>query len=329
MRFYLIVLTILISFGVTLAQDATPEPGTYTNPVFDIDFPDPDVLQVEDVYYAYATNTEPYNIQVSSSTDLVNWTPVSEALPELPDWARDEFGFVWAPDVSETEDGYLMYFVARYRIGEGGTQCIGAAVSDSPEGPFEPVGDEPFICQVDEGGSIDPATYIDTDGQRYVLWKNDGNSGGGITWLYIQPVSDDGLTLEGEPTQLIKADKAWEGILVEAPTLWKHDEQYYLFYSANAYYSPSYGVGYAVADDILGPYEKPSSDPLLETSIREGIVGPGGQDIVLDEDGDTWMLFHMWRGGNGYRAMGLVELTWEEGVPVVKPTRAAMDAPEN
>jgi arabinan endo-1,5-alpha-L-arabinosidase len=321
---------ILLSFGITLAQTTTPEPGTFINPVLNRDFPDPDVLLVDGVYYAYATNTEPYNIQVSSSTDLVNWSDVREALPSLPRWARLEFGFVWAPDVSMTDDGYLMYYVARYKVGQGGTQCIGAAVSESPEGPFKPVGDEPFICQIEEGGSIDPTTFIDDDGERYVLWKNDGNSGGGITWLYIQPVSDDGLTLEGEPTRLIRADQAWEGILVEAPTLWKHEDQYYLFYSANAYDSPNYGVGYAVADEVLGPYEKPSSQPLLKTSIREGIVGPGGQDIVLDAEGDTWMLFHQWQGGGtgrGYRAMGLVQLLWEDGVPLVNPTRAAMPAP--
>lgn len=40
----------------------TPPPGHYTNPVFDRDFPDPDVLTVEEggqvTYYAYATNSQ-------------------------------------------------------------------------------------------------------------------------------------------------------------------------------------------------------------------------------------------------------------------------------
>jgi beta-xylosidase len=45
----------------------------YSNPVFDRDFPDPDVLVLDGVYYAYATNTRGFNIQVARSHDLVSW----------------------------------------------------------------------------------------------------------------------------------------------------------------------------------------------------------------------------------------------------------------
>jgi beta-xylosidase len=115
-----------------------------------------------------------------------------------------------------------MYFVAHYIIGQGGTQCIGAATSDKPEGPYTSSAEKPLICQTDEGGSIDPSSFVDEDGKRYILWKNDGNSVGARTWIYIQPTSADGLSLTGSPTQLITADQSWEGVLVEAPTLWKH-----------------------------------------------------------------------------------------------------------
>lgn len=329
MRTCLIVALLLImrTFSA-LAQDAT---GVYTNPVLDRDFPDPDVVQVEDTYYAYATNTPGYNIQVARSTDLVEWEFLGEALPDLPAWAVQEFGSSWAPEVfavtdTDGETTFVMYHVARFRVDDWGPQCIAVSTSATPEGPFVQASDEPFICQRGEGGSIDPASFVDDDGARYVLWKNDGNAVGSRTWLYIQPVSEDALTLEGEPVRLLGADQAWEGVLVEAPTLWHHDDRYYLFYSANAYDSPSYGVGYAVADALLGPYEKPLRDALLETSIREGIVGPGGQDIVLDDEGDTWLLYHQWMPG-GYRAMSLAELRWEDGAPVVNPTRAPMPVP--
>ncbi|MDX1993270.1 MAG: glycoside hydrolase family 43 protein [bacterium] len=333
MPIILFLLTLLFIIPAQ-AQDSTPEAetsiDTYTNPVLDRDFPDPDVLVVDGAYYAYATNTDidgqPINIQVARSEDLVTWEYVGEALPDLHPWARQEFGPQWAPEVTTTDDGYLMYFVTRLALGDGGIQCIGTAISAAPEGPFEPVGAEPFICQQDEGGSIDPSSFVDADGRRYVLWKNDGNSQGRPTWLYIQPVSEDGLTLEDEPVRLLTVDQPWEGNLIEAPTLWLHDDRYYLFYSANAYDSRNYGVGYAVSDDLLGPYEKPQREALLETRIPEGIVGPGGQDIVLDEDGNTWMLYHNWMGG-GYRAMSLVALDWEDGVPVLNPTRAPMLRP--
>ena len=220
-----------------------------------------------------------------------------------------------------------MYFTARLPTGaSGGVQCIGVATSPKPEGPFQPAGDRPLICQGSEGGSIDPATFVDDDGQAYLLWKNDGNSGGRQTWIYIQPLAPDGMSLTAEPARLLTADKAWEGVLVEAPTLWKRDGRYYLFYSANSFNTPRYATGYAVADAPLGSYVK-ASEPLLETTVGAGIVGPGGQDVVLDREGGTWLLFHSWSAA-GYRFMDLARLDWQNGKPEVKGlSRAPQPAP--
>ena len=300
---------------LTPTSIATPTTTTFTNPVLDQDFPDPDVLQVDGEYYAYATNGNDDNIQAAQSDDLVHWNVLEDALPALPAWAVQSFGWAWAPEVFSPADGqYVMYFVARFAMGHDGRQCIGLATSDDPDGPFTSSSPAPFICQTDEGGSIDPSMFQDVDGQRYVLWKNDGNSSGMQTWLYIQKISPDGLTLEGEPHQLLTVDQNWEGILIEAPTLWRQDDKYYLFYSANAYNDRRYAVGYAVAEDILGPYVK-AQGPLLATNIPSGLVGPGGQDIVIGPHGETAMLVHGWSPG-AYRRLYLLPLEWENGDPV-------------
>lgn len=312
--------------GATTDSD-TVGAGQFRNPVIDHDFPDPDVLKVGDTYYAYATNTGQIDIQAAKSTDLVNWQTLPDALGAIPSWAQS--GLTWAPDVSLAADGttFVMYFTARDKASD--KQCIGVATSDKPAGPFASDTQGPLICQADIGGSIDPSSFVDEDGKRYILWKNDGNCCGKPTWLYIQQVSDDGLTLTGEPAQLIRNDKVWEGPLIEAPTLWKHGSKYYLFYSANYYGDQRYAVGYAVADAILGPYTKPSKEPLLKTDMRtHGALGPGGQDIVLDKDGDTWFVYHSWDAAVLYRAMQIDELVWEDDTPVVKgPDRVPQSTP--
>lgn len=290
-------------------------PVTFSNPVLDQDFPDPDILDAGEEYYAYATNAEGINIQAARSTDLVHWDALGEALPDLPDWAVQSFGWAWAPEVFSPDAGqYVMYFTARFAIGFDGTQCIGVATSDDPAGPFVSSNSKPFICQTDQGGSIDPSYFVDADGKHYVLWKNDGNSAGHQVWLYIQEVSADGLTLQGEPRQLLTVDKLWEGIVVEAPTLWRQGDKYYLFYSANTYNDRRYATGYAVADDIFGPYVK-SGEPLLASDLKAGLVGPGGQDVVTGPHGGTWLLFHGWAPG-GYRRLYLAPLDWDAGAPV-------------
>ena len=315
----------------------TPPPGYYYNPVFDQDFPDPDILTVEEdgqvVYYAYATNSQgpsggQVHVQTARSTDLIQWTYVGDALPRLPRWVVQQFGYTWAPEVTRPAggQGYVMYYTSRFAIEAGGVQCIGVATAETPEGPFTTVGEEPLVCQVGEGGSIDPAYFLDDDNTPYLLWKNDGNSQGGTTWIYIQRLSQDGFSLEGEATQLIRADKAWEGILVEGPTLWKHEGKYFLFYSANDYASPRYAVGYAESEAILGPYQK-ASEPLLKTNLKIGIVGPGGQDVVTAGDGQTWLLFHAW-DAEAFRNLNLARLDWVDGKPVIDElAREAMQGP--
>ena len=297
---------------------AAPTPGessgsTALAPVLDQDFPDPDVLLVDGTYYAYATQPGDgsVNVQLATSTDLKHWeVQVQDPLPELPDWATNKH--TWAPDVTAGPDGYLMYVTARSVV--PALQCIGVARSTSPAGPFRPVGDEPLICPRDEGGAIDAASYVEPDGKRYLLWKNDGNCCGKDTWLSLQPLSTDGLKVMGPPVRLIKQDLPWEGNLVEAPTLVRHGSSYVLFYSANDYGGDSYTTGYATASKLEGPYRK-ADEPLLTTAAT-GITGPGGQDIVTDEAGKTHIVVHVRDPAVIYRAMYVTDLTWDGDTPV-------------
>lgn len=259
--------------------------------VLEQDFPDPDVLRAGDRYYAYATQPSDgsANIAMATSTDLRSWEPaVTDPLPELPGWATT--GRTWAPDVSEVSDGFVMYFTAHSV--DPDRQCIGVARSEKATGPFRPVGARPLICPAARGGAIDPASFVDDDGKRYLLWKNDGNCCGKDTWLHIQPVSPDGLRLTGPPTRLVRQTEPWEGALVEAPTLVRAAGTYVLLYSANDYSGDQYATGYATADRLLGPYRK-AEGPLLTTEST-GVSGPGGQDVVTDADGRTFIAFHAW-----------------------------------
>jgi GH43 family beta-xylosidase len=150
---------------------------------------------------------------------------------------------------------------------------LGRAVGDSPEGPFVDRAEKPFVCQVREGGSIDASPFVDGDGRLYLLWKNDGNAIGRNTYIYAQKMSADGLDLLGKPVRLFKQDAAWEGELVEAPVMWRRDGDYYLFYSANAFYNKSYAVGYATCEGPLGPCHKAPTTPSCRRETARSVPG--------------------------------------------------------
>ena len=323
------VLLGLVLTAALVAGAATPgSQRTFTNPVFRSNFPDPFVLKVGGVYYAYATNTVEQNVPTLRSRDLVRWTRGPDAMPALAPWTLR--GRTWAPEVLRRRDGkYVLYYTARSF--DANAQCIGRAVSSSPAGPFVDRATRPFLCQKAQGGSIDASPFRDSNGALYLLWKNDGNCCGKPTYIYSQRLSPDGMKLVGKPRRLVREDAAWEGALVEAPTLWKERGRYYLFFSANAFNTEDYAVGYATCRRPLGPCRDARDNPILESACRA--LGPGHQTVVEDDDGDTWFVYHAWppeQVGSVVpgRLMWIDRLLWQNGRPVVRgPTCRQQAAP--
>lgn len=318
--------------GVLFSMSALAAEPTFQNPVLRTNFPDPHIIRVGNVFYAYSTNSASRNVPVARSTDLINWDIPNEALPVFGRWVRLGDSRVWAPEVMPIGDRFVMYYTARHR--DMDRQCLGVATSERPDRHFQDTREEPLVCQVAEGGSIDAHPFRDVDGTLYLYWKNDGNHIGVASYIYVQELTPDGLSLVGEPTRLIRNDQAWEGRVVEAPTMWLRDGRYYLFYSANSYAGVEYAVGYAVCESAIGPCVKAPEIPILASHLTPPLViGPGHQTILTDDAGQDWLVYHAWevttaglRGGR--RLMWLDRLDWVEGRPVVRgPTTDAQPAP--
>ena len=150
-----------------------------------------------------------------------------------------------------------------------------------------------------QGGAIDPAGFADSDGKLYVVYKIDGNSlgGGGTcgngneeysTPIMLQEVNSDGVTANGDPTQILDRGDA-DGPLIEAPDLILKDGTYYLFFSSNCYNGPDYDTSYATATAVGGPYTKASSPLLVSGDDGGALNSPGGATVGSD---GTQMVFH-------------------------------------
>ncbi len=294
---------------------ATVEPALVINR----DFPDPDVSRFGSTYYAYSTNSGP-NLPVATAPAVRGpWTVSStDALPNLGQWATP--GRTWAPDVSQRADGrYLLYYAAHSAAAN--TQCLGAATATLPKGPFTPVGTGPLVCNAGEGGEIDPSSFVDTDGTRYLLYKNDGNSIGQPPSLWLQQVAADGVTLVGARHELLRNDRADEGGVIEAPVLVHRASRYVLFYSQNNYGTDAYATSYATSASLTGTYQK-AYRPLLTTDSLDGTVrGPGGADVVGGQ-----LVFHGWLNNYTIRGMYVADLGWADDLPVVRGSRVRYEA---
>ncbi len=304
-------------------------------PVFETDFPDAAVLRDGATFFAYATNAQgdKANVQVARSSDLVKWELVRngdqlhDAMPVLPPWAKR--GRTWAPEVIKTAAGYVLHFTAHDRKSD--LQCLGAAFSTSPLGPFVSDATETLICQTELGGTIDSHPFRDDDGQLYLYYKSDANNPrfGKKTDIFVQKLSANGLAVEGDPVALLRNDTAWEAHVIEAPTMVRRGNDYVLFFSANHFgwethqrLSP-YAVGYAKCAGPMGPCADAPANPILNSynDRQAGCLSGPGHQSVFSVGERQFMSFHAWAATKGCRKAGnerylyVAPILWDGDVP--------------
>ncbi|HEX8393067.1 MAG TPA: glycoside hydrolase family 43 protein [Longimicrobium sp.] len=278
--------------------------ATYTNPVLDVDFPDPTVIRAPDgTFYAYATQGErdgaPVNIQVARSADLVTWERVGDALPTKPRWASRTQDF-WAPHVSHHEGTYYLYYSAKPDAALSDSTrglCLAVATASRPEGPFADKG-EPLQCGAGFI-NIDPMAFDDpTTGRRLLYW------GSGFEAIKVQELAPDRVSFApgSRPVELIHpvptADSTDYQRLVEGAWVTYRAPFYYLFYSGDNCCGPRahYAALVARSRSATGPFQTLAQATGARTSaiLEQGghWVAPGHNSVIRDAGGTDWIFYH-------------------------------------
>ena len=318
------------ALAVILARGATAaSSGYYTNPLTQIDTPDPGVAYAPEdgLFYAVTTGGDPVNgaFTVRSSPDLANWTTLAPAFPPggVPKWAVDSF---WAPELHRVGATWVLIHTGRTA---GGQLCVGVATSASGRaaGPYADAIGAPLLQDPSGLGTIDATLFFDTDGRLYVLAKTDGNAVGRPTPIHIAELDAASNATRFAPGEslasfyasaLITDTLAWENGIVEAPWLVKFGQSYFLFYSGSGYDGPgigisAYAVGVARAPSVRGPFTKFGPPVLANTTGADPHwQGPGHPSVLQSGDGTWAIVYHAWPGHvRSYgRHMMLDVVTW-------------------
>jgi beta-xylosidase len=327
-----------------------PQPGaraarTYTNPVYAGSMPDPGVLLHRGVYYAFGTTGRERKgdgrvFTLLRSRDLVSWEELGGALtPPSPD-ARYEY---WAPEPAFHDGTFYLYYAM------GGVEeerfDVRVATSRAPEGPYVDTGTPLVDCERNRF-AIDAHPFRDTDGRWYLFYaRNYPNTEGGFhpgTGLAVDRLV--GMTrLAGECRTVLRARHAWtlyeanrrmnvydntfDWHTIEAPYVRRHGGRYYCFYSGSNWQTPNYGLDYAVADRVTGPYSGEGREARVLRGVPGRVRGPGHHSIVVGPDGRDWVVYHAWDEAMRVRQLCIDPLDWTPAGPRVTPTSTARPAP--
>jgi len=301
--FCLIVIALFsaVNFGqVSPTAPTTQQADTWSNPVFDTDFPDPTVVRAGDGYfYAYATqaviNGKLHHIQVARSLDLINWERMPDALPAKPTWADKTEPKFWAPHVSFADGKYFMYYSADPNTQKG--LCLAVAVADKPSGPFVDSG-KPLKC-----GSgfinIDPMAFDDPKtGKKLLYW------GSGFEPIKVQELAANRMEFatNSVPINLVFPIKTEDPNnyqrLIEGAWVTYRKGFYYLFYSGDNCCGDKahYAVMIARSKSATGKFETLAQATGAGNSVilekNDEWLAPGHNSVITDDKGDEWIFYH-------------------------------------
>jgi xylan 1,4-beta-xylosidase len=303
---------IMLALTAGLASASAQSRVAYTNPVLAGDYPDPSVIRVGNDYWATATTSQWAPLfPILHSRDLVNWRIVGAAMQRRPEWSDGNY---WAPEISQYKGRYFIYYAAHKK---NGSMCVAVATADKPSGPYTDHG--PLVCQ--EAGSIDPMPVTDEKGERYLVWKEDGNSRNLPTLIWAQKLSSDGAKLVGERKELIRNNAGWESNVVEGPFIQRRGDWFYMFYAGNACCGRkcNYALGVARSRSLLGAWEKNPANPILKGN--DAWKCPGHGSVVTDARGRDFLLYHAYHAGDSVyagREALLDEVKWDaSGWPAI------------
>ena len=303
-------------------------------PVFRDYFADPFVWQHGGEYFAIGTGEREATghptemiFPLLRSKNFLKWERAGRALLRPDPSLGLNF---WAPEVAFADGKFWLY----YSVGFGDKHHqLRVATSDTPLGPYQDF-DRALIDLSCCPFAIDAHPFPDDDGQWYLFYARDfvdcSDAIRPGTALKVAPLISM-AKLESEGVVVLRSKHDWQRFeskraiygstfdwhTLEGPFVRKHDGRYYCFYSGGRWENESYGVDYAIADNVLGPYTDEGSEngPRVLHTVPGELVGPGHNSIVRGPGDADYIVYHAWDPHMTARRMFIDRLVWTNDGP--------------
>lgn len=294
----------LASYGQYRSEVWCPDngDGTYTNPVINADYSDPDVCVVGEDYYLTASsfNCTP-GLPILHSKDLVNWEIIGHALKDIEPASvynmPSHGNGVWAPSIRYHNGEFYIYW---------GDPDYGVFMvkTKNPAGEWE----KP-VCVIPGPGNIDSTPLWDEDGRCYLVSAYANSRSRFASVIVVRELSADGTKAIGDPV-IVFDGNGTENRTCEGPKFYKREGWYWIM-------CPAGGVptGFQLAmrsKNPFGPYECKK----VLAQGKSDVNGPHQGAWVHTAFGEDWFLHFQDKGCYG-RVVHLQPVEWRDNWPVM------------
>ncbi len=276
---------------------------TKKNPVINSDFPDPEIIRVDDTYYM-ASTTMHYmpGCDILRSYDLMNWEFVCHAYETLDDTPGHNLegtnqiygNGMWAPSFCYHNGIFYINFTAN------DTHKTYLLTANDPAGPWNK--------RTIEGFYYDSSLFFDDDDRVYIVH--------GQGKLYVTEL-DSAVKgpLAGGLDRLIVQDEESVVLGYEGSHLYKKDGRYYLFTCHGLAYGNKWKTEDCfIADSLTGEFR---GKCIIDDDMGYHRLGVAQGGMVDTPAGDWYAFMYQDRGALG-RAPMIMPLHFDDdGFPVV------------
>lgn len=282
---------------------AETEKATYRNynPIIKGDYPDPDVIRVEDTYYMLSTTMHflPGGV-ILRSYDLVNWEIASYVFDSFGDNEEAKITYEYNSYGCGMWAGCLRYHKGRFYVSFGAKKTEKTYIfsAGNIEGPWERRCIDHYFH--------DASLFFDDDGRVYLVYGN--------TEIWIRELLPDlsGVMPEGYERMLVKDT---EDVIVgyEGSHFYKINGKYYLFLihwprTGTARRTQACFCGDSLDSEFTGGTVLDDDIGFLNCGVAQG-------GIVEAVDGHWYSILFQDHGAVG-RVPVLLPVYWKEGWPV-------------
>jgi arabinan endo-1,5-alpha-L-arabinosidase len=312
-------LALSVTVPLALHQDSAraatyPNPGVVTG---NITVHDPSMAKGPTGTYLVGATAPGIDLRTSSNRTAFTYT--GKAFPNGASWT-DAYtgtsnGNLWAPDITYIGGKYLMYYAASSFGSNHSAIFLASSTSGSP-GSWTNQGLVYSTTTSSDHNAIDPNLTVDQSGK---WWLSLGSFWTGIKMIQLDPST--GKRLASNTTLYSLASRS--STAIEAPSIIYHAGYYFLFTSWDLCckgVNSTYKIAVGRSTSITGPYKDRAGTLLtsgggtIVLATHGTIIGPGGQSLLSDSDGDL-LIYHYYDGAdNGVSKLGINLLGWDSSV---------------